>query len=171
MKKETKALYLGGAAALGLGIVVYLLVHQKKNKLPSLKMGNHFPDVSHHARGKTMSEPNWKNPFDMNYEQEVKQWVAPQRLIGLTPQIAKQIAQELHQAKGESWWDDDNEETVKHIFQKRLRNKVQVAQLSGVFWNRYQKDLWQYLHGFLSQQEMTQYVHQPVGMLPNYQLL
>ena len=117
-----------------------------------------------------LTEPNWGDPFDMHYEQDVQRWVAPQALVSISSEEANAWAKSLHEAKGSNWWKSDQTDTVENIFGKQLRNKVQVAQLSRAFWDRYQLDLWQYLDSFLNDREMESYVQDPVRNLPNYQL-
>ena len=180
-KDNTLWWVIGGAsAALGAGALIYFLFFKEKNhfnptKGPKTgiktakeeKSGSTGTGIGT-ATGSTLSEPNWNNPFDMNYEQDVVRWVKPKRIQLLHPSEASQLAQALYQAKGFSWWANDDEQAVKTIFQKRLKDKVQVATLSRAFWVKYKKDMWEYLNGFLSKTEMDSYVHQPVKRLPNY---
>lgn len=118
--------------------------------------------------GQAIPEPNWDNPFDMNYERDVKQWVFPQTLQSLETTQAQEMAQILWEAKGNHFWEDDDEIAVSNIFQKRLRDKLQVSVLSSIFWQQYQQDMWVFLKGFLSADEMEAYVNQPVRSLSNY---
>lgn len=170
---------IGGASvALGTGALIYFLFFKEKNHFnptigPTNRIKTKKEDKSVSAgtgtgTGSTLTEPNWNNPFDMNYEQDVVRWVKPKRIQLLHPPEASQLAKTLYQAKGMSWWANDDEQAVKTIFQKRLMDKVQVATLSRAFWVKYKKDMWEYLNGFLSKSEMDNYVHQPVRRLPNY---
>ncbi|MDW3191910.1 MAG: hypothetical protein R8G66_06085 [Cytophagales bacterium] len=180
-KDNTLWWVIGGAsAALGTGALIYFLFFTEKNhsyraKGPTNRIKTKKENKSGStgtgtgtAIGSTLSEPNWNNPFDMNYEQDVVRWVKPKRIQLLHPSEASQLAQTLYEAKGSSWWANDDEQAVKTIFQKRLKDKVQVATLSRAFWVKYKKDLWEYLNGFLSKSELNNYVHQPVKRLPNY---
>lgn len=180
-KDNTLWWVIGGAStALGTGALIYFLFFKEKNQFyptkgPKTGIKTKMKDKSGSTwtgtitgTGSTLSEPNWNNPFDMNYEQDVVRWVKPKRIRLFHPSEAFQLAQALYQAKGSSWWGNDDEQAVKTIFQKRLRDKVQVATLSRAFWVKYKKDMWEYLNGFLSKSEMESYVHQPVKRLPNY---
>lgn len=176
--KKTGWLIGGVAVALGGGAAVYFLFLKKK--IQSDKYGNQVikkkragglsggVQTATGNSGSTLVEPNWNNPYDMNYDQDVQRWVAPKSIRTLNATEADQMAQTIHGAKGTGWWANDDEAAVQGIFQKRLQDKVQVANLSRAFWNRYQKDLWEYLNGFLSNNEMETLVQQPVRNLPNY---
>lgn len=170
----------GATLALGMGAAAYFLLIKKKPKsdkygnllLKNDKSGGITGGVltATGNKGQAVAEPNWNNPFDMNYQVDVKQWVSPKQALTLEPTQALEMAQTLWKAKGTNFWDDDDETAVQTIFQKRLRDKVQVATLSGVFWNQYKTDLWEYLNGFLSPSEMEAYVSKPVRLLSNYTL-
>ena len=178
--KNTWWLIGGVAVALGGGAAVYFLVIKRKSK--SDKYGNRIlkkkssggisggVETATGNKGTTISEPNWNNPFDMNYENDVKKWVSPKGVLVLNEAEAVAMAQALHKAKGSGWWSNDDEDAVKKIFQKRLRDKVQVANLSRAFWFKYKKDMWEYLNSFLSNSEMESYVQKPVRNLPKYRL-
>jgi len=174
---------IGIAATLGLGTLTYFLFFRKKGKAD--KHGNR----KIHATGKdatisgglsggiqtskqkanTLSEPDWNNPFDMNYEQDVKAWIHPKRVYTLKKEYASQLASQLKKAKG--GWLDDNEEAVYDVFAKKIKSKVHVANLSKAFWNDHKKDMWEHLKSFLSNSEMEKYVHAPVRKLPNYKTI
>ena len=64
---------------------------------------------------------------------------------------------------------NDNEEAIKDVFGKKLRDKTQIASLSKAYYQLYKKDMWQHLNSFLSQSEMKEYVSNYVQRLPNYQ--
>lgn len=122
-------------------------------------------------QGVRINIPNWDNPFDINYLEEVKAWLSPQRIYELNPKDAAQLAKQLHDAYGGAWYINDDEEAIKVVFAQMLKDKVQVAGLSKAFWNKYQKDLWEYLAQFLSPRELEEYVHRPVNELPNYRIV
>lgn len=181
VSKNTTWIIGGTAVAVGGGVALYLLIRNRRRsdqygnvKLKKKKAGGISGGVvtATGNRGTTLSEPNWNNAFDMNYEDHVKKWVAPKRIVLPNEGQAREWATTLHQAKsgGKSWWDRHDEEAVQQVFGKRLRDKVQVARLSRVFWSAYQTDLWEYLNGFLSSSEMERYVQKPVRNLPNYRL-
>ncbi len=171
--KMTKTMWwtIGGAGIAGLGVGAYFFMkHRKKVK------GTSFATISNPGkpvqviRGGSATpvvEPNWKNPFDMNYIKDVKKWLGSKRIKELSPGAASTYALQLKKAKGRF---NDDEQAVEHVF-KRLRDKTQVASLSKAFYFNHKKDMWQYLRGFLSDSEMKKLVHDPVRQLPNYRLL
>ena len=53
---------------------------------------------------------------------------------------------------------------------RSLQDKTQVASLSRVFYQKYKKDMYQYLKSFLSTGEMKKLVKDPVRRLPNYRI-
>ncbi len=176
--KTTIGIISATAVALG-GLGVYLLRSNKKARTqgygnrarkdkPAGSPGGGVP-TSRDTLGGAITEPDWNNPFDMHYEEEVKQWVSPKGIVVLNQEEARAMAKALYEARG-AWWQDDDEATVNAIFGKRLRDKVQVANLSRAFWQQYKTDLWEYLHGFLSDGELERYVQGPVRNLPDYQL-
>ena len=127
-------------------------------------------ETTKEGQGTTVTEPNWDNPFDMNYEKDVKTWVKPKKIFVLKQSYAEQYAKELKDAYGGGWYSDDDEDAVKAVFSKKLKDKVHVANVSRAFWNKYQKDMWEYLANFLSSSEMEENVHKPVRTLPNYRI-
>lgn len=159
---------------MGLGTVGYFLYRKKMQVSSSPLFGNGITAISGGVAtntgnsGQAVHEPNWDNPFNMNYEKDVKQWVLPQTVASLNDTLAQELAQTLLEAKGSYFWEDDDETAVKDVFQKRLRDKVQVSALARVFWLRYQKDLWVFLKDFLSSTELEAYVTKPVRLLSNY---
>ena len=156
-----------GVVAIG-GVFIYSHQKAKKKKLSRSKPKPQT--ISQSGSGSTVSEPDWGSPFDMNYADEVIRWMAPRKVIQLSPARASQIAEKLYKAKGASWYEDDDEEAVWEVFQKLLRDGVQVANTSRKFYWLYQKDLWEYLSSFLSESEMERYVAAPIRNLPPYRL-
>lgn len=120
--------------------------------------------------GSTVSEPDWGSPFDMNYAQDVARWLAPRRIIGMNPGQAAHFAEQIYLAKGGSWYEDDDEEVVQSIFQKQLRDGIEVATVARKFNWLYKQDLWEYLQSFLSEGELENLVSLPVRSLPPYRL-
>lgn len=139
---------------------------KRKNK-PSSPSNNSPSTPS--SNTSIVTEPNWEAPFDMNYAQDVAQWLAPQRIRKLSPDKALALAKKIKAAKG-SWYSDDDEKAVYNVFAKQLKDKVQVANLSQAFWHLYKTDLWEYLNGFLSKKEMEKNVHEPIRKLAAYAL-
>lgn len=116
---------------------------------------------------KIVTEPNWELPFDMNYAKDVAQWLAPKEVKTLNWDKALHLVTKLKTAKGR-WYTNDNEAAVYDVFAKQLQDKVEVANLAKVFWQRYKLDMWEYLNSFLSKREMESNVHEPVRKLAPY---
>jgi hypothetical protein len=160
---------IGGASLGLLTLGVFKMLSKTKQNVS-------IPQIKHQERlgaglklqpqiARLKQEPNWNSPFDMNYSNEVQQWVAPQRISLLDHAKAKALAKRIKTAKGVF---NDDEQAVKTVFSKQLRDKTQVSQVSKAFYHTYKKDLWQYLNSFLSAKEMQLYVMKPVQGLPNY---
>lgn len=162
---------IGGAGLGVIGIGVFVTLSRKHNKQQSMATATITAigsgvQVSTGNVGTTKQEPNWNSPFDMNYLTDVQKWVSPKSIRVLDDISAKKFAKIIKEAKGTF---NDDEETVKDLFGKKLRDKTQVASLSKAFYQSYKKDMWQYLNSFLSQNEMKEYVSKYVQRLPNYQ--
>lgn len=179
---------IGSVGVVGLGVGSYFLFFHNKNKPGSDKYGNlklkgkgkdakvsggveGGVETTKEGQATTVTEPNWDNPYDMNYENDVKSWVKPKKIYVLKKSYADKYAKELKEAYGGAWYNDDNEDAVKAVFSKKLKDKVHVANVSRAFWNNYKKDMWEYLANFLSSSEMEEYVHKPVRRLPNYRIV
>ncbi len=162
---------IGGAgiAVLGIGTFVVLSRKNKKkiisNVTKSTSIGNGVQVTTGNV-GATKQEPDWNSPFDMNYLADVQKWVAPKSIQVLDDVSAKKYAKIIKEAKGSF---NDDEDAVKSVFGKKLRDKTQVASLSKAFYQLYKKDMLQFLNNFLSQSEMKEYVSKYVNRLPNYQ--
>lgn len=117
------------------------------------------------STGSEVVVPNWKDPFDMNYERDVIQYIG-KGVVVLDESTAKKLAQQLHEAKGD-WFSVDNESTVASVF-KQLKDKVQVSNLSKAYWNLKKQDLWKHLDSFLNDSEMKELVTHRVQNLPKY---
>lgn len=163
---------IGGAtmAAVTVGVFVTLSRKRKKEKQQAQQViGKDIGSgiqVSTGNQGTIKREPSWDKPFDMNYLTNVQQWIAPRKIKILDDATARNLAKKLKNAKGTF---NDDEDAVKDVFAKRLRDKTQVASLSKAYWQLYKQDLWKHLSSFLSASEMKQYVHNPVRQFPNYQ--
>ena len=177
MDKKIKMmlLILGGTAVAG-GTVYWLFFRKEKSdqygntffgkKKGALKGGVVLTET---AEKEGVTQPNWNNPFDMNYKTIVERWVHPKQVRALAETQTVAFAKKVYGAKG-GFWGDDKEEVIALIFGKQLQDKVQVAQLSAAFWALYQKDMWEFLRGFLSDKELENLVHKPVRLLPKYRL-
>lgn len=173
---------IGGVALAGVGTGVYFIVKNRRHP-DADKYGNLLlkgkdkgggieggVQTTKEGQADTLTEPNWSNPFDMTYEKDVKEWVSPKKVYGLSKEGGETLAKQLKDAWGGAWYNDDDEDAVKDVFTNRLRDKVQVAALSRAFWNKYKEDMWEYLANFLSSSEMEENVHKPVRSLPNYRI-
>lgn len=162
---------IGGAGFGVIGIGAFVMLSRKSNTTNSTNqtvttsIGNGV-QVTTGNLGTTKQEPNWNSPFDMNYLTDVQKWVAPKSIQLLNDASAKKLAKIIKEAKGSF---NDDEDAVKAVFGKKLRDKTQVASLSKAFYQLYKKDMWQHLNSFLSQSEMKEYVSKYVNRLPNYQ--
>lgn len=183
--KNSKQIWwtVSGSALVGLGLGIYFLwVKNKKESTTKIQNRTKVSpqkreqvvisntSVKQTDKGIKVAEPNWSDPFDANYTNDVKKWIGPKKIVELNPMTAKQYAQELYKAKGGAWFKNDNEKIVNSVFAKKLKDKVQVANLSLAFWKFYQKDMWEYLHSFLSVTEMEKYVGKPTRQLPKYRI-
>ena len=149
-------------AGLGIGCVLLLRRKAQKDKEAAQTQTRNGP------KGQTVEEPNWMDPFDMNYADAVKQWFAPRRVSEIDPGKATELAKSLKAARGASWYNDDDEEAVDRVFGKRIEDKVEVAGLSKAFYERYGLDLWNHLKSFLSDSELEYYVKKHIRRLPDY---
>ena len=162
---------IGGAGLGVVGIGVFIALSRKRTEQQSnaitsgIAVGNGVQVTTGNV-GTTKQEPNWNSPFDMNYLADVQKWVAPKGIQVLDDTSAKKLAAIIKNAKGTF---NDDEDALKDVFGKKLRDKTQVASLSKAFYQLYKKDMWQYLNSFLSQSEMKEYVSKYVSRLPNYQ--
>jgi hypothetical protein len=162
---------IGGAGIGVLGIGTFVVLSRKNikkitsNVTKSTSIGSGVQVTTGNV-GTTKQEPNWNSPFDMNYLTDVQKWVAPKSIQMLDDVSAKKYAKIIKYAKGSF---NDDEDAVKSVFGKKLRDKTQVASLSKAFYQLYKKDMWQFLNSFLSQSEMKEYVSKYVNRLPNYQ--
>ncbi len=176
---------IGGVLLAGLGVTWYVLHSKKKKRLERQKdirslttlspknmeqntsaSTTTVPKITSHTKTKTVTIPDWEQPFTQAYVLEVQRWL--QKPIQLLDQkTASTWAKQLKEAKGIF---NDNEEIVQRIFSQQLQDKTQVSTLSTVFWKTYKLDLWNYLKDFLSSKELALLVTRPVAQLPKYRL-
>ena len=180
MKMTTTAWWIiAGVGLIALSAGGYVIYNSKRTKTDPQGRHKHKAKKTGIAGGvqtsgeggQALIEPDWSNPYDMNYRQDVQAWIAPKEVAVLPQAEAKAYAKQLKAADGGAWYKDDDEKAVEDVFARKLRDKVAVAVLSQAFWNVYKKDMWQHLSGFLSHKEMEKYVHGPVRKLPNYRTL
>lgn len=155
-----------GVASIGLG-VYFLFFSSKRKSEHDFTPKDRTTPITIYPQGKAtpVVEPNWEKPFDSKYSIEVKQWLSGIPIKELPVSVANVLAKEVKNAKGRF---NDKEEVIAAIFGKKLLDKTQVSTLSRVFWDRYKMDMWQYLKGFLSTQELYNLVTLAVKRLPNY---
>ncbi|MEN0050042.1 MAG: hypothetical protein AAF806_23465 [Bacteroidota bacterium] len=122
------------------------------------------------SSSRVVTEPNWNDPFDMNYAKEVASWLAPKRVLFLDKSKALNFAKSIKNAKG-AWYENDDEQIIEQIFSKELKDKIQVANLSQAFWELYQQDLWEFLKSFLSSRELDRYISQNVQKMATYRFV
>ncbi|QKX07590.1 hypothetical protein HN014_10745 [Aquimarina sp. TRL1] len=146
------------------GYLVY--INNKKNHTKGM-LSPTIPEDKEQSSQRVIEEPNWKNPYDMNYLKDVKKWLGKRKIRKLPHNKAREYARILKRAKGR--WRDDTQ-AVTSVF-TQIKDKTQVASISKAFWVDYKKDMWQYLRSFLSAKEMEKYVHRPVRKLDNYSLI
>ncbi len=169
---KTKGWVITGVAVSITGIVAYVLWRKyQKNQTEEIQLGiasGSSKKVFQRTSGVPVTEPNWKNPYDMNYTRDVKNWLQGKRIKELNPHVALDYAKRLKTAK-QKW--DDKEEVVEWVFDQ-LQDKTQVASISRAFYKAHNKmDMWKYLRSFLSDSELKRYVHIPVRKLRNYRLV
>lgn len=180
---NSKWILLGGIGMIAVGAGVYFFIVRRKktelDKYGNIKLQNSRKrnagtvtisggvQASKGEQSSAVIEPDWENPFDLNYANDVKTWVKPKTLLLLKDQFAKQYANEIYDAKGIT---DDDEEAIRNVFSKKTKDKVHVSNVASAFWKTYGKDLLEFLKGTLSDAEMETYVYEPIRNLPNYRL-
>ncbi len=177
MKWNKTGIYITGSLILG-GIVALGIHLFKGKKKKSDKFGNQWVEEDTGLQGGIESnrdnlgagliEPNWDNPFDSRFTGEVISWVSPKKVIKLKDDYADKIAQEIRKAKGRFWISNDDEQAIRNIFSKKLKDKVQVANVAQAFFKRYNQDLLSFLKSFLNSSEMKEHVYRPLTNLKNY---
>ena len=168
MKTLPTALWIIPAAlVLGIGGYFWFTRGKTGEVVSSFDLGT-TPTGGHAPTGpnKVITEPDWNRPFDMRYKKDVEAYIG-RPVKGLDNRSARGFAKALKAAKGRF---NDDEAVVAHIFGKALKDKVQVAELSGMFYTLYKQDLWQHLTSFLSSSELTRYVRKPLKQLPKYRV-
>ena len=167
MKTDKTYIIIGGfIAVFGLGFFLILKKRSKAKITSSFDVSAAGNGSSSIPKGDYITEPNWGQPFDMNYKKEVETFLN-KKVKGLDSFTARRYAKKLKEAKNPF---NDDEAVVAEIFGKYLKDKAQVSDLSRAFWNVYKLDLWKYLTTFLSSNELTKYIRKPIRNLPNYRI-
>jgi hypothetical protein len=183
MKMTNTKWYIAGGSLIAAGLCLYFFAIKEK-KTETDKYGNKAKtksksnsstkatgavEISTTAQASAKIEPDWENPFDDDYADDVKKWISPKPLVILKNQFAQQYAKELFTAK-KGILEDDDEQAVFNVFGKKVKDKVHVSNVSRAFSNLYKKDMYEYLKSFLNDSEMEKYVHAPVRNLVNYRV-
>ena len=167
---------IGGVTLTGVGIGSYFLFF--KDKPPKTnKYGNQKVKTKKRKGGisggvKTLTQqgtpvvkPNWNDPFDPVYVEQVQNWLG-KKIKGIEYEQALKYAKQIKKAKG---FFDDDEKAVNAIFSHKLKSKVEVAQVAQAFLDEYERDMYDYIESFADDQEDMDYmVNTPVRKLPNY---
>jgi len=166
--------YLGiGISVILLGSTgIYLLSKKEKKNASSPSKskkgtkGQKQPIESKNSRD-ILHEPNWSQPFNQEFAFDVKNYLSPKPIKSLSTSQGLRLAKEIKEADGFF----PNAEIVKNIFQKKLRDKVAVSNLSKVFYDEYnRKDLWQFVGKIIGQSNMESEINSYVKRLPNYRI-
>ena len=168
---------LGTSLALSLLWLTKLKVDRSDDdpETPAPDQSNQNPDgpnlksENNQSQPSAIIEPNWLNPWRIEYAEEVKKWVAPKTIRGLTQSTATGLAKKLFEAKGGGWFLNDDESAVEEVFAS-LQDKVQVSVLSRTFFELYNRDLYDHLRSFLSSYELSHLVTTPIAALADYRI-
>ncbi|MEL7147165.1 MAG: hypothetical protein AAFO69_12400 [Bacteroidota bacterium] len=157
---KTNYLIIGGVA-ISASVIIYLISQADKSK--KVTALDHQPSGDG-QKATTLFLPNWNQPFNQEFADEVKKYLAPKKVVELDPVLGKKLSKTLLNAKG---FFLDDEDDVEEIFTKRLKTKVHLSNLSKAFYQETGgKDLWQYLDSFISRTKINRWVSQ----LSNYQI-
>ena len=169
---KTKYIILSGVTA-GIGLVIYLIIRgQNSKKVQAVKS---YPDIKDQDGGNSQNSgavylPNWNQPFNQEFADEVKRYLAPKKVVELDPALGKKLSQTILNAKGFFLDDEDDVEALfagPERFKAPIASKVHLSNLSKAFYKETGgKDLWQYLASFISKRKINQWVSQ----LSNYQI-
>ena len=154
-------------------VVGGIFIRERNKRLNARKDEKRKPKAGGYApgRGTTATEPDWSSPFDMNYTAEVAGWLAPRRIIPADGAKAALLAEQIRNARSDSWLGSDDTEAVDTVFSREVKDAVEIAEISRKFHWLYRTDLWEFLNSFLSESELETYVSRPVRLLPPYRLL
>ena len=163
---------------LGLALVAgsyYFLVYKKrsKQKVISDQGSRHLTKGQKITKEKGKSESTLQQydadkPFNQEYVQDVKRLVYPKQIKELDQSTAKKFAAQIYKADG---FFIDDLGVVLDIFQRKITDKVQVSNLSKIFYDEYNgKDLWKFIAGMIGRRNMRPMIEEPIGRLPDYQI-
>lgn len=165
MKMATHWYLAGGMVLIGGGIVAWYVTSHKEVLPHPAASGN---GTNSKPGSTTITEPNWNDPFNIKLESQAKKFLAPRKIMTLSPQVATMLAEKIYNARGQWFFSDDDEDAIGDVFSRILKDKIQVSIVAAAFRRRYAQDLEPFLSGFLSKSEMQQYVHNPIQQLPGY---
>ena len=90
----------------------------------------------------TLEQADWDFPFEQRLIADAKKEFYPIRFRQLDKTYGKKLAKIIYDAKGVFY---NNSSDVKNVFEKKIKDKVQVSNLSKIFFDEYNgKDLWEY---------------------------
>lgn len=145
-----------------LGVIIYLI--DKKNK--KTKNTNRTKDD---VNSSIAYIPNWDKPFNLEFANEVKRHLAPQKISEIAPGKAAELAMILLKADGKP--EKQLIAGVKSTI-GAINDKVELSGLSNVFYRLTKgKDLYRYLDSLLSDHQMETLISKPVNQLSKYTLL
>jgi len=158
--------------AFGAVVLTGLYLHEAKKRRERLRAQAQKPRPTGYTpgRGSVATEPDWASPFDMNYADEVRRWLAPRKIIEPDSARAASLAERIYLARGD-WYQDDDEAEIEQVFARELTDGIELALVSRKFYWLYRTDLWDFLTGYLSESELESYVSAPVSILPPYRIL
>jgi hypothetical protein len=108
-----------------------------------------------------------QNAFDIHYLDKLLQTVQGEILV-LKKSTTAAYAKQLHSAFKPWYQGGDDEDQVYSVF-RRLKDKVQVAQVAQLYQEVYSKNLIDTLRSQLEKKEITRVLH-IVKALPNYRI-
>lgn len=171
MKFNSTTLWISvGVVSLG-GATYYLVSKSKKNETQgsnnrksTSKGQKQTKDQS--APTRTLQLYDRDRPFDQEYADDVKRNIYPKKPNELPLETAKEWAKQIFDADGYFYDDAD---LVKDIFQRKVKNKVHVSNLSKVFYDEHgERDLWKYVAGIIGRSNMKPEIEDYIKRKPDY---
>ena len=156
---KAKYIIIGGLTV-SFGLIVYLMSRPKK--VENVTTDKNRP-VEKTVNGRVLYVPNWDQPFNHEFADDVKNYLAPNKVAELDPARGKQLSKAILGAKG--FFVDDEDKVEKIITD--LGSKVHLSGLSRAFYKETNgKDLWRYLVSFINKGKVSRWV----SALENYQI-
>lgn len=155
--QHKKTLAIGGASVLLIGVVYFSAKARKRDQRHS-----RFLQALYGLLKQSGGNIAAQGVFDPKYVDRVLQTVKG-TIITLKKETAQQYAEQLYSAWGIIW---DDEDLVYSVLRK-LKDKVQLAQLAGAYSQRYEHSLIDTLHSRLNKKEINK-VMAIIQPLPAY---